>query len=42
MTEIANASCLFCKIIAGQIPAKVAYQDETVFGFHDKIGRAHV
>ena len=31
----ATASCLFCKIIAGQIPSKVAYQDDTVFGFHD-------
>lgn len=35
MTDNASPSCLFCKIIAGQIPSKVAYQDETVFGFHD-------
>jgi len=27
--------CLFCDIIAGKIPARVAYQDETVLAFHD-------
>lgn len=27
--------CLFCKIAAGEIPAKVVYQDETVFAFTD-------
>ncbi len=27
--------CLFCKIVAGKIPAKVVYQDEELFVFHD-------
>ena len=28
-------SCLFCEIVAGRIPAKVAYQDDGVLAFHD-------
>lgn len=27
--------CLFCKIVAGQIPAKIIYQDEDVISFVD-------
>jgi histidine triad (HIT) family protein len=27
--------CLFCKIAAGQIPAKTVYQDERVLAFRD-------
>jgi histidine triad (HIT) family protein len=27
--------CLFCKIIAGQIPAKKVYEDDKVFVFED-------
>ena len=27
--------CLFCKIVAGQIPAKVVYQDDEIFVFND-------
>jgi histidine triad (HIT) family protein len=27
--------CLFCEIVAGRIPAKVAYQDDQVMAFHD-------
>ena len=27
--------CLFCKIIAGQIPSTKVYEDETVFAFRD-------
>ena len=27
--------CLFCKIIAGQIPSKKIYEDEKVFAFQD-------
>lgn len=27
--------CLFCKIVAGQIPAKVVHQDELCVGFED-------
>lgn len=31
----ADPHCIFCKIIAGQIPAKKAYEDEDVIVFHD-------
>jgi histidine triad (HIT) family protein len=27
--------CIFCKIAAGEIPAKKAYEDETIVAFHD-------
>jgi histidine triad (HIT) family protein len=27
--------CLFCKIVAGQIPAKKVYEDDRVFAFED-------
>lgn len=27
--------CLFCKIIAGEIPSKKVYEDGKVFAFHD-------
>lgn len=29
------SDCIFCKIAAGDIPSKKAYEDETVFAFHD-------
>jgi histidine triad (HIT) family protein len=28
-------NCLFCKIAAGEIPARLVYQDEHVTAFHD-------
>lgn len=28
-------SCLFCRIVAGEIPARIAYQDDQVVAFHD-------
>ncbi len=28
-------SCLFCKIIKGDIPSKKVYEDEYAFAFHD-------
>jgi histidine triad (HIT) family protein len=28
-------SCLFCEIVAGRVPAKIAYQDDEVLAFHD-------
>lgn len=28
-------NCVFCKIIAGQIPSKKVHEDEWVFAFHD-------
>ena len=27
--------CLFCKIVAGKIPAKVVYEDEEILAFND-------
>ncbi|MBE6596975.1 MAG: histidine triad nucleotide-binding protein [Ruminococcaceae bacterium] len=27
--------CIFCKIIKGDIPSKVAYEDEYCYAFHD-------
>ena len=30
-----NDRCLFCRIAAGEIPAKKVYEDDTVFAFHD-------
>lgn len=29
------SDCLFCKIVSGQIPAKVVHQDELTLGFAD-------
>ena len=29
------SDCLFCKMIAGEIPTECAYQDEHVFAFRD-------
>jgi histidine triad (HIT) family protein len=28
-------ACLFCEIVAGRIPATVAYQDDRILAFHD-------
>ena len=30
-----DPGCIFCRIVAGQIPAKKAYEDEDVLAFHD-------
>ena len=30
-----NDQCIFCKIVAGQIPAKKAYEDDDFVAFHD-------
>ncbi|MCV2366663.1 histidine triad nucleotide-binding protein [Roseateles oligotrophus] len=30
-----DPDCLFCKIVAGQIPSRKAYEDELVLAFHD-------
>jgi histidine triad (HIT) family protein len=27
--------CLFCEIVSGRVPSRVAYQDENVLAFHD-------
>ena len=30
-----NASCLFCRILLGEIPSKKVYEDEHVYAFED-------
>jgi histidine triad (HIT) family protein len=30
-----EASCIFCKIVAGQIPSKKAFEDSELLAFHD-------
>jgi histidine triad (HIT) family protein len=35
-------SCVFCRIAQGDIPAKVAYQDDQVIAFHDLDPKAPV
>jgi histidine triad (HIT) family protein len=30
-----DPNCVFCKIVAGQIPSKKAYEDEDILAFHD-------
>ncbi len=30
-----DPDCLFCRIVAGKIPARVAYQDDEILAFHD-------
>ena len=33
--RLGDRACLFCEIVAGRIPARVAYQDDDVLAFHD-------
>jgi histidine triad (HIT) family protein len=35
MTHPTDSSCLFCKIVAGQIPSRKAYEDDEFLAFHD-------
>ena len=37
-----DPDCLFCKIVAGEIPSNIVYQDEIVTAFHDIYPRAPV
>lgn len=30
-----NDNCIFCKIVAGQIPSRKAYEDDDFVAFHD-------
>jgi len=32
---MAEAHCLFCRLAAGEIPAKKVYEDDDVIAFHD-------
>ncbi len=34
--------CIFCKIIAGEIPGKIIYRDQDVIAFHDISPKAPV
>jgi histidine triad (HIT) family protein len=29
------SDCIFCRIVAGQIPSKKIYEDEHIYAFHD-------
>jgi histidine triad (HIT) family protein len=31
----ASPDCIFCKIVAGQIPSRKVYEDDDIFAFHD-------
>jgi histidine triad (HIT) family protein len=31
----ADPNCIFCKIVAGQIPASKVHEDDELFAFHD-------
>ncbi len=31
----ADPNCIFCKIVAGQIPSSKVYEDEALYAFHD-------
>ena len=31
----ADPNCIFCKIVAGQIPARKVYEDDEILAFHD-------
>ena len=33
--DVADPSCLFCKIVAGQLPADRLYEDDIVLAFRD-------
>ena len=35
-----NMNCLFCKIVDGEIPAKIVYNDEQIMAFADIAPRA--
>jgi histidine triad (HIT) family protein len=30
-----DPNCIFCKIVAGQIPSRKVYEDDQLLGFHD-------
>ena len=32
---MSDKDCLFCKIVAGQIPSKKVYEDDELLAFHD-------
>ena len=42
MNHPRDPNCLFCKIVAHEIPAKIAHEDDRVLAFHDIAPKAHV
>ena len=32
---MSNSNCIFCKIVAGEIPAQKLYEDDEMLAFHD-------
>ena len=40
MNRAADPSCLFCRIVRKEIPAKIVFEDEGVLAFHDVAPRA--
>ena len=30
-----DPNCIFCKIVAGEIPSRKVYEDDDILGFHD-------
>lgn len=40
---MAMSDCIFCKIVAGEIPGKKVYEDDEILAFHDihPIARVH-
>ena len=39
---MSDKDCLFCKIIAGEIPSEKAYEDDTTYAFKDINPKAKV
>ncbi|GAB1384116.1 MAG TPA: histidine triad nucleotide-binding protein [Ottowia sp.] len=35
MSAHSDSNCIFCKIVAGQIPSRKVYEDDELFVFHD-------
>jgi histidine triad (HIT) family protein len=35
-----DASCLFCRIVAGEVPSRRVHEDEAIVAFHDIAPRA--
>jgi histidine triad (HIT) family protein len=33
--SVSDPNCIFCKIVAGQIPSRKVYEDDDLYGFHD-------
>ena len=37
-----NSTCLFCKMVAGEVPADVVYEDDEILVFRDLYPKADV